>query len=200
MLPVLRNVELSDRLFVEVNRSNEWIIEPLHELNRRTLSTPRGTDKRNVGTRLDSEVEVAQDTNTGAGGVPKVNILEPNPSPNVLRHLAFIRLRVDIGDRIDEVDDIGCGAFGRGHIRYERKDVSGLDRPKHGALKRDEELKGAKLLEGHQSGAVPEHKRDDEEGHGLSERIQKVASERRLVRLAQGAIETLAVQDNPLHA
>jgi len=57
----------------------------------------------------------------------------------------------------------------------------------------DEEVKRIRLEVGHQARAIPENEGNDEENHGLGERIQAVGPNCSAVRLAERLLERLAV-------
>lgn len=194
VLAVLRDVELGDGLIIEVHSADGRVVEALHQLDSRTLSTSGGTDESDVGARLDREVEVAQDADTRASGVAEVDVLEADAALDVLRDLALGGLGVDGRDGVDEVDDISSRALGRRHVGNEGEDVAGLDGTEDGGLEGDEEVEGVELLVRDETRTVPEDEGDDEERHGLGQREQQVAPERRPARLAEGTVEALAVQ------
>ena len=92
------------------------VVEPLNELNSGRLSATTSTDESDIGTRLNAEVQVTEDTNTGTSGVTEVNVLEADTTLDVLRNLAFSGVRVDLGDRVEQVNDVTSGTLGRGNI------------------------------------------------------------------------------------
>ena len=95
-----------------VNSTGLRVVEPLDELNRGRLSATTSTDESNIGTGLDAEVQVTEDTNTGTGGVTEVNVLEADATLDILGNLAFSRVRVDLGDRVEQVDDVTSSTLG----------------------------------------------------------------------------------------
>lgn len=134
VLAVFRHVEVLNRLFVElwermskpisnyqekvtyVNSSGLRVVEPLNELDSGRLSATTSTDKSDVGTGLDAEVQVTEDTNTSTSGVTEVNVLEADTTLDILGNLAFSGVRVDLGDRVEQVNDVTSGTLGRGNI------------------------------------------------------------------------------------
>lgn len=55
-------------------------------------------------------------------------------------------------------------------------------------------MEGRNLAFGHKGGAEPEDEGDHEEDHALRQRIEEVAPDSGPVRLAQGLLQTLAVE------
>jgi hypothetical protein len=119
-----------------IDFTGQRIIEPLDKLDDSTLSTSGSADQCDVGTRLDLEGEASEDPNAGAGRVTEVDIFEFDVTFGGRRIdlLARLRLRVDVGDGIKQLDDIGACTLRRGHVGHEGEDISGLNGTKCGGL------------------------------------------------------------------
>lgn len=122
-----------------------------------------------------------------------MHILELDVSLYVLRHIALLRLGVDLGDRLEQVRDLRRRSLSGRDIGHEGEDVAGLDSTEDGGHEADEEVEGAELLEGDEARAVPESEGDDEEGEALGERIKAIGPDGVAVGLAKGLLEGLAV-------
>ena len=72
-------------------------------------------DERDVGARLSGEVEVTQNTDARTGRVAEVDALETDTALDRIGE----RLGVDLGNRVEQPDDVGCRGFGRGDVRHE---------------------------------------------------------------------------------
>ena len=109
------DIKLSKKV-TYVNSSGLRVIEPLNELDSGRLSATTGTDESNIGTGLDAEVQVTEDTNTSTSRVTEVNVLEADTTLDVLRNLAFSGVRVDLGDRVEQINDVTSSTLGGGNI------------------------------------------------------------------------------------
>lgn len=89
-----------------VDCAMQRVIEPLNQLDRRTLAAPTRANEGNVGAGFHGEVESAQDANTGAGRVPEVHVLEADAPMNLCWNLAVRRTRVNRWLIVEEVDDV----------------------------------------------------------------------------------------------
>lgn len=112
-----------------------------HHLHR-ALARSTSTDQRDVGTGLDLDGQVTEHPNTGTGWVAEVDALHANVALGSLAvdALASRRFSVDLGNRIQEGDDVRGSSLGGRHIRNEREHVPRLDCGERGAHQAGEEL------------------------------------------------------------
>jgi len=115
-------------------RAQHLVIKLKLIYSHRTLATSRSTDESNKSARLDIDVESTQDTNSRAGGVPEVDIFQADMAFSASNLLALVRLGVDFGNRVEEVDDVFCGAFGGRNVGHEVEDVASLSSSEDGGL------------------------------------------------------------------
>lgn len=109
--------------------TSKRIVEPFDQLNGCTLAASRGTDKGNVCSGIDNQVQVAKDTNAGPCRIPEVDLFESDLAASRLgvNFSSLSRLSIDLGDLIEEVDDVVGGSSCGGDVRDEAEDVAGLD-------------------------------------------------------------------------
>ena len=119
-----------------VDGTRKRVVEPLDKLDGRTLSASRGTNERDVCTRLDRNVQVAQDTHTRTRGVAEVDVLEPDATSDVLWYSALSRLRVNLRLGVEERNSVRGSAGGGRHVWDELEDVASLNGSKGRALQR----------------------------------------------------------------
>ena len=117
--------------------TGQGIIEPFNQLDRGTLATSRRANKSDVCSRLDYQVQVAEDANAGASRVSEVDLFKSDlTTSGLLVNLSSLsRLRIDFRDLFDKIDDIGGGTFGGGNVGNEAEDVACLDTTEGNRLK-----------------------------------------------------------------
>lgn len=73
-----------------------------------------------------------------------MNVLEANVTLSLLERelLAGRVLRVDVGNGIEELDDVGRSSLSTGHVRDVGEDVAGLDRAENNLCETREVRKG----------------------------------------------------------
>ena len=103
-------------------------------MNGSRFSRTRWTNDGDIRPRLDSEGEIAKDADPGTGGVAEVDTLEANASNNLLGDDTLIRVGVDIGFRIQKLDNVDGGTTGRRDIRDEGENIPCLNGAECGAL------------------------------------------------------------------
>lgn len=122
-----------------------------------------------------------------------MHMLKLNMPLHILRHVPLRRLRVDIGQRLEQMRDMRRRALRGRDVGHEREDVAGLNRTEDGGHEADEEVEGGELEEGDEAGAVPEDEGDDEEGEALREGVEPVGPDGCPVRFTERLLEGLAV-------
>ena len=80
-----------------------------------------------MSARLDDEVEGAQDTDAGTGRVVEVDTLEADAALDRIDDVTLGGLGIDLGDGVEQADDVGGGALGGGDVGDEGEDVTGMD-------------------------------------------------------------------------
>lgn len=113
-------------------------LEPLDELNRRRFARSRWSDDRSELSRLDFDVETAQDSDVRARRVAEVNVFESNVTLGLREVELFTRgiFGVDLGTRVDEGHESRRGSTCFRHVGHEGEDVSSLDRAEDDAADR----------------------------------------------------------------
>jgi len=125
-----------------VNVSSQRIVESLRKLNGGRLSRTGWSNDGDKRAGLDSEGKLTEDTDTRASRVAEVDAFEANASDNIFRDETLGRAGVNVGFRIQELDDADRGTTSGRDIRDEREDVSSLDGTKSDALIEYDLVKG----------------------------------------------------------
>jgi len=80
-----------------------------------------------VCSRLNSDIEMSEDTNSRTSRITEVNILKFDTTLDVLNDSAFWRFRIDFWTIVEQFDDIRSGNVGFGNVGDECEYVSCLD-------------------------------------------------------------------------
>lgn len=109
--------------------SSKRIVEPFDKLDCCTLAASRSADQSDVSSRFDHQVEVAEDSDTGACRIPEVNIFEPDVTTSDLGiHLKTIgRFGINFRNLVEQSDDVVGSSLCCGDVGHEPEDVSSLD-------------------------------------------------------------------------
>ncbi|SGY44352.1 BQ5605_C001g00146 [Microbotryum silenes-dioicae] len=187
------DIEARDVLTIDHDVAGQGIVESFDKLNQSRFTATGGADDGDELSWLDLEIEATEYADVRSGRVTEMDVLELDVAVALGQLLAARILGVDLGARVHQVNSIGGGTSGLGHVGDIVEDIASLNGTKHNRDHGDEEGARRQFAVDELVRTVPENQADDEEGERLRDRIPHVGPKRGAVRDMHRLVEVLGV-------
>jgi hypothetical protein len=118
LLPQPLQVEILDIVPIDLDDARDWIVKPLDEADDCALAATASADERDGLTRFKVERKALEDRDVGAGRVVEYDILEADGAAQWVGLLALGTSRVNDGDSVDGLKQIGAGCLRLANRRH----------------------------------------------------------------------------------